>query len=80
MRLEIHLEIVIIADVLPLKHLNWSLDPTPSKPAPERNSTDLAMSVNVFVVNLDARRINVVKVGSKADNSVSTSSDYEMVY
>ena len=59
---------------------DWSLDPTPSKPAPERNSTDLAMSVNVFVVNLDERKINVVKVGSKADNSVSTSSDYEMVY
>ena len=38
------------------------------------------MSVNVFVVNLDERKINVVKVGSKADNSVSTSSDYEMVY
>ena len=59
---------------------DWSLDPTPSKPAPERNSTDLAMSVNVFVVNLDERKIHVVKVGSKADNNDRTSSDYEMIY
>ena len=59
---------------------DWNLDPTPTKPAPERNSTNLAMSVNIFVVNLDNRKINVVKIGSKADNSDKTSFDFEMTY
>lgn len=59
---------------------SWSLDQSPAKLPPERNSTDKAMSVNVFVVNLDARKIDVVKVGSKADNGDKTSSDYSMTY
>ena len=62
------------------RRTDWSLDPTPAKLPPERNSTNYAMSVNVFVVNLDTRTINVVKVGSKVDNSDKTSSDFVMQY
>lgn len=62
------------------KRTDWSLDPDPIKPAPDRNSTDKAMSVNVFVVNLDTRAINCIKVGSKRDNTLKTSSDYVMTY
>lgn len=59
---------------------DWGKDPTPKKMAPERNSTDLAMSVNVFIVNLDKRKINMVKLGSKRNNAVKTSSDLEFTY
>lgn len=59
---------------------NWNKDPTPKKMAPERNSTDLAMSVNIFIVNLDKRKINMIKLGSKRDNAVKTSSDLEFTY
>lgn len=59
---------------------DWNKDPTPVKKAPERNSTDLAMSVNVFIVNLDKRKINMIKLGSKRDNAVKTSSDLEFTY
>lgn len=59
---------------------NWGKDPTPKKMAPERNSTDLAMSVNIFIVNLDKRKINMIKLGSKRDNAVKTSSDLEFTY
>lgn len=59
---------------------DWGKDPTPKKMAPERNSTDLAMSVNVFIVNLDKRKINMIKLGSKRDNAVKTSSDLEFTY
>lgn len=58
----------------------WNKDPTPKKPAPERNSTDLAMSMNIFIVNLDKRTINMVKLGSKRDNAIKTSSDLEFTY
>jgi hypothetical protein len=64
----------------PSRRTSWSYDPEPIKLPPERNSTDLAMSVNVFVVNLDTRTINVVKVGSKRDNSVLNSSDLTFTY
>lgn len=59
---------------------NWGKDPTPKKMAPERNSTDLAMSVNIFIVNLDKRKINMIKLGSKRDNAVKASSDLEFTY
>lgn len=59
---------------------DWAKDPTPKKMAPERNSTNLAMSVNIFIVNLDKRKINMVKLGSKRDNNVKTSSDLEFTY
>lgn len=59
---------------------SWSLDETPIKLPPERNSTNYAMSVNVFIVNLDSRTINVVKVGSKVDNTDKISSDFVMRY
>lgn len=45
-----------------------------------RNSTNLAMSVNIFIVNLDKRKINMIKLGSKRDNTVKTSSDLEFTY
>lgn len=59
---------------------SWSLDPTPSFPAPARNDTNLAMSLNVWIVNLDTRTVNMVKVGSKENNSVKTSSDISFTY
>ena len=59
---------------------SWTLDPTPAKLPPERNSSDLAMSVNVFIVNTSTKTVNVIKVGSKRDNSVKTSSDYSFTY
>ena len=59
---------------------SWTLDPTPVKLPPERNSSDLAMSVNVFIVNTNTKTVNVIKVGSKRDNSVKTSSDYSFTY
>lgn len=58
----------------------WANDLTPAKLPPERNSSNLAMSVNVFVVNLDTRTVNVIKVGSKRDNSIKTSSDLTFTY
>lgn len=58
----------------------WGYDPTPVKVGPERNSTNYAMSMNVFVVNTDTRTVNVVKLGSKRDNTVKTSSDYSFTY
>jgi hypothetical protein len=64
----------------PSRRESWAEDPNPIKLPPERNSTDLAMSVNVFVVNLDTRTINVIKVGSKRDNEVKTSSDLVFTY
>lgn len=74
------LNLVISTCTCASQRKDWNLDPTPTKPAPERNSTNLAMSVNIFVVNLDSRKINVVKIGSKADNNDKTSSDFEMTY
>ena len=62
------------------RRTDWGKDPTPKKMAPERNSTDLAMSVNIFIVNLDKRKINMVKLGSKRNNAVKTSSDLEFTY
>lgn len=59
---------------------SWANDRNPIKLPPERNSTNLAMSVNVFVVNLDTRTINVIKVGSKRDNSIVNSSDLTFTY
>ena len=59
---------------------DWGKDPTPKKMAPERNSTNLAMSMNIFIVNLDKRKINMIKLGSKRDNAVKTSSDLEFTY
>ena len=64
----------------PSQRSSWSNDPNPIKLPPPRNETDLAMSVNVFVVNLDTRTVNVVKIGSKRDNSVKTSSDLTFTY
>lgn len=64
----------------PSRRESWAEDPNPIKLPPERNSADLAMSVNVFVVNLDTRTINVIKVGSKRDNEVKTSSDLVFTY
>lgn len=59
---------------------SWANDETPTKLPPERNSGNLAMSVNVFVVNLDTRIINVIKIGSKRDNSIVNSSDLTFTY
>lgn len=59
---------------------DYAHDPTPVKLPPARNYVDLAMSVNVFIINTDTRTVNVVKVGSKRDNTVKTSSDYEFTY
>lgn len=59
---------------------SWTLDPTPSKIPPERNSSNLAMSVNVVIVNTTTKTVNVVKVGSKRNNSIKTSSDYSFTY
>lgn len=59
---------------------SWTNDPTPTKLPPERNSTNLAMSVNVVIVNTTTKTVNVVKVGSKRDNSIKTSSDYSFTY
>jgi hypothetical protein len=64
----------------PSQRTSWANDLNPTKLPPARNSTNLAMSVNVFVVNLDTRMINVIKVGSKRDNEVKTSSDLEFSY
>lgn len=59
---------------------SWSQDPNGTKMGPERNSTNYAMSVNVFVVNTDTRTVHMVKVGSKRDNAVKTSSDIEFTF
>lgn len=59
---------------------DWTNDPSPQKLPPERNSSNLAMSVNVFIVNADTRTVNMIKIGSKRDNSVITSSDLEFTY
>lgn len=59
---------------------SWGNDPTPSKMSPERNSSTLACSMNVYVVNKDTRTVNMIKVGSKRDNSVTTSSDLTFTY
>lgn len=59
---------------------DWSKDPSPTKLPPERNSTDKAMSMNIFIVNLDERKINMIKLGSKRDNTSKTSSDLEFTY
>lgn len=64
----------------PSQRTSWANDENPVKLPPERNSSNLAMSVNVFVVNLDTRTINVVKIGSKRDNSVVSSSDLVFTY
>lgn len=64
----------------PSQRTSWANDPTPVKLPPERNTSNLAMSVNVFVVNLDTRTINVIKVGSKRDNSIVNSSDLTFTY
>lgn len=58
----------------------WSQDPDTPKLPPERNSTNYAMSVNVFVVNKDMRTIHMIKLGSKRDNAVKTSSDLTFTY
>lgn len=59
---------------------SWRTEETTVKLPPERNSTDLAMSLNVFVVNKNTRTVNVIKVGSKRDNTIKTSSDYSFTY
>lgn len=64
----------------PEQRTSWANDTNPVKLPPERNSGNLAMSVNVFVVNLDTRTINVIKVGSKRDNSIVNSSDLTFTY
>jgi hypothetical protein len=64
----------------PERRKTWKDDPNPVKLPPERNSTNLAMSVNVFVVNLDTRTIDVIKVGSKRDNTILNSSDLTFTY
>lgn len=58
----------------------WSQDPDTPKLPPERNSSNYAMSVNVFVVNRNTRTIHMIKVGSKRDNAVKFSSDLEFTY
>lgn len=59
---------------------DWSGDPDPTKLPPERNLTDLAMSVNFVIVDKYAGTVNVIKLGSKRDNAVKTSSDYTFTY
>lgn len=59
---------------------SWKEDPNPIKLPPERNSTNLAMSTNIFVVNLDTRTINVIKIGSKRNNEILNSSDLTFTY
>lgn len=62
------------------RRTTWSTDPDPSRLPPDRNQSNLAMSVNVVIINTDTRTVNVVKVGSKRDHAVKTSSDYEFTY
>lgn len=57
----------------------WN-DATPVKYAPERNGKDKAMSVNLIIINKNTRTVHVVKVGSKRDNAVKTSSDLTFTY
>jgi hypothetical protein len=64
----------------PSQRTSWANDPNPVKLPPERNTSNLAMSVNVFVVNLDTRTVNVIKLGSKRDNSIKNSSDLTFTY
>jgi hypothetical protein len=59
---------------------SWTNDPTPTIPAPARNQLDLAMSLNVWIVNKDTRTVNMIKVGAKENNSVKTSSDISFTY
>ncbi|MDO4327135.1 MAG: metallophosphoesterase [bacterium] len=59
---------------------SWSQDPNGTKLPPERNNADLAMSMNMFIVNKDTRTVNVIKFGSKRDNTIKTSSDYEFEF
>lgn len=74
------LNLVVSTCTANMRRVAWSNDMTPAKLPPERNSTDLAMSINLVIVNRDTRTINVVKLGSKRDNTVRTSSDYEFTY
>lgn len=62
------------------RRTTWSGDPTPTKLPPERNGESLATSINVFIINKKTKTVNVVKVGSKRNNAVVTSSDYTFTY
>lgn len=72
--------ILVSTCVCASQRTNWPLDENPIKLPPERNSSNLATSVNVIIVNKDTRTVNVIKVGSKRDNAVKTSSDLEWTY
>lgn len=59
---------------------DWANDPTPSKIPPERNSSNYAMSMNIFMINTDTRIVKKVKLGSKRDNTNKESSDLTWSY
>ncbi|MDD4516335.1 metallophosphoesterase [Massilibacteroides sp.] len=48
---------------------------------PERTETgELAMSLNLFIVNTTTNTVNMIKLGAKSDNSIITSSDNSFTY
>lgn len=59
---------------------SYSNDPAYTKKPPERNDSNYAMSMNVICINKTTRAVHVIKLGSKRDNAVKTSSDYEFTY
>lgn len=58
----------------------WTLDASPTKLPPVRDTLQNAMSVNAVIINKSLRRVNVVKLGSKRDNADKTSSDLTWTY
>ena len=66
---------VVSTSTAPNQRTSWSGDANPAKLPPERNSTDLSMSMNLFVIDKGAEKVHLIKLGSKRDNSVKTSSD-----
>lgn len=74
------LNVCISTCTCPEYRTSWSADATPTKLPPERNTSTLAMSANVFIINTDTRAVNMLKFGSKRDNAVKTSSDLSFTY
>jgi hypothetical protein len=59
---------------------SWQGDLTPVVLPPARDDGQYAMSLNVWIVNKTTRTVNMIKLGSKENNSVKTSSDLTFTY
>lgn len=62
------------------QRISWNNETSPTKFPPERNKTNLAMSMNLFIIKKATKTVNIIKLGSKRDNNIVTSSDYSFTY